>query len=88
MTSDLVAIAPYITGRIVAVPIVDNETVTKGTPLAEINPTPFRLELAKQIAKRNEAEAQLKIDHDLVKSAKSVRDAAAARARLAEDNLV
>jgi multidrug efflux system membrane fusion protein len=87
VTSDLVAIAPYITGRIVAVPIVDNETVTKGTPLAEIDPTPFRLELAKQIAKRNEAEAQLKIDHDLVKSAKSVRDAAAARARLAEDNL-
>ena len=87
VTSDLVAIAPYITGRIVAVPIVDNETVTKGTPLAEIDPTPFRLELAKQIAKRNEAEAQLKIDHDLVKSAKSVRDAAVARARLAEDNL-
>jgi membrane fusion protein, multidrug efflux system len=87
VTSDLVAIAPYITGRIVAVPIVDNQTVTKGTLLAEIDPTPFQLELAKQIAKRAEAEAQLKVDHDLVKSAKAVRDAAAARARLAADNL-
>jgi membrane fusion protein, multidrug efflux system len=87
VTSDLVAIAPYITGRIVAVPIVDNQAVTKGTLLAEIDPTPFQLELAKQIAKRTEAEAQLKVDHDLVKSAKAVRDAAAARERLAADNL-
>ena len=87
VTSDLVAVAPYITGRIVAVPIVDNQPVTKGTLLAEIDPTPFQLELAKQIAKRAEAEAQLKVDHDLVKSAKAVRDAAASRARLAADNL-
>ncbi len=87
VTSDLVAVAPQITGRIIAVPITDNETVTKGTLLAEIDPTPFQLELAKQQAKRAEAEAQLAVDHDLVKSAKAARDAAAARARLANDNL-
>jgi multidrug efflux system membrane fusion protein len=87
VTSDLVAIAPWITGRIVAVPIVDNERITKGTLLAEIDPTPFRLSLAQQQAKRVEAEAQLAVDHDLIKSAKAVRDGAAARARLAEDNL-
>jgi membrane fusion protein, multidrug efflux system len=87
VTSDLVAVAPQITGRIIEVPITDNETVTKGTLLAEIDPTPFQLELAKQQAKRAEAEAQLAVDHDLVKSAKAVRDAAAARARLANDNL-
>lgn len=87
VTSDLVAIAPWITGRIVAVPIVDNERITKGTLLAEIDPTPFRLSLGRQEAKRVEAEAQLAVDHDLIKSAKAARDAAAARARLAEDNL-
>jgi len=87
VTSDLVAVAPWITGRIIAVPIADNETVTKGMLLAEIDPTPFQLSLAQQQAKRLEAEAQLAVDHDLVKSAKAVRDAAAARARLAEDNL-
>jgi multidrug efflux system membrane fusion protein len=87
VTSDLVAVAPQITGRIVAVPIADNETVTKGTLLAEIDPTPFQLDLAKQQARRAEAEAQLAVDHDLVKSAKSARDAAAAGARLAQDNL-
>ena len=87
VTSDLVGVAPQITGRIVAVPIVDNQTVAKGTLLAEIDPTPFRLELAKQVAKRSEAEAQLAVDHDLVKSAKAARDEAAAKARLASDNL-
>jgi membrane fusion protein, multidrug efflux system len=87
VTSDLVAVAPQITGRIVAVPIVDNQTIAKGMLLAEIDPTPFRLELAKQQAKQVEAEAQVAVDHDLIKSAKSARDAAAARARLAEDNL-
>ena len=46
VTSDLVGVAPWITGRIVAVPIVDNQTVVKGTLLAEIDPTPFRLSLA------------------------------------------
>ena len=87
VTSDLVGVAPQITGRIVAVPIVDNETVTKGKLLAEIDPTPFRLDLAKQVAKRAEAEAQLRVDHDLVKSAKAARDEAAAKERLASDNL-
>jgi membrane fusion protein, multidrug efflux system len=87
VTSDLVAVAPQITGRIVAVPIVDNQTVSKGTLLAEIDPTPFRLALAQQQAKRIEAEAQLAVDHDLVKSAKAARDEAADKERLASDNL-
>jgi multidrug efflux system membrane fusion protein len=87
VTSDLVGVAPWITGRIIAVPIVDNQTVTKGTLLAEIDPTPFRLSLDEQQAKRVEAEAQLAVDHDLIKSAKATRDAAVARARLANDNL-
>jgi membrane fusion protein, multidrug efflux system len=87
VTSDLVAIAPQITGRIVAVPIVDNETVAKGTLLARIDPTPFRLALAEQEGKLGEAEAQLAVDHDLIKSAKAARDMAADKARLANDDL-
>ena len=87
VTSDLVGVAPQITGRIVAVPIVDNETVAKGRLLASIDPTPFRLALAEQEAKLDEAEAQLAVDHDLIKSAKAARDAAADKARLASDNL-
>jgi membrane fusion protein, multidrug efflux system len=87
VTSDLVAIAPQITGRIVAVPVVDNETVTRGTLLARIDPTPFRLQLTEQQGKLGEAEAQLAVDHDLIKSAKAARDEAASKAQLANDNL-
>ncbi|MGH7031013.1 MAG: biotin/lipoyl-binding protein [Stellaceae bacterium] len=87
LTSDLVAVAPQITGRIVAVPIVDNETVTKGMLLAAIDPRPFQLALAAQQARRVEAEAQLAVDHDLVKSTKAAREEAAAKERMADDNL-
>jgi membrane fusion protein, multidrug efflux system len=87
VTSDLVAVAPQITGRIIAVPIVDNESVVKGKLLAQIDPTPFRLALAEQVGKLGEAEAQLAVDHDLIKSAKAAREAAAGKARMANDNL-
>lgn len=87
LTSDLVAVAPQITGRVVAVPVVDNQTVKKGMLLAAIDPQPFRLSLAAQLAKRVEAEAQLAVDHDLVKSAKAARAEAAAKERMANDNL-
>jgi membrane fusion protein, multidrug efflux system len=87
VTSDLVAVAPQITGRIVAVPVSDNETVSKGTLLARIDATPFRLQLAEQQGKLGEAEAQLGVDRDLIKSAKAARDEAASKAQLANDNL-
>ncbi len=87
VTSDLIAIAPQVTGRIVAVPIVDNQTVKKGDLLAEIDPRPFQLTLDEQQAKRREAEAQLGVDHDTIKSAKAARDEAAAKQQMANDNL-
>jgi membrane fusion protein, multidrug efflux system len=87
VTSDLVSVAPYISGRVVSVPIVDNQTVTKGSVLAEIDPVPFQLALAQKQAKRVEAEAQLAVDRELIASAQAQRDNAAARERLASDNL-
>jgi membrane fusion protein, multidrug efflux system len=87
VTSDLVAVAPQITGRIIAVPVVDNQTVTKGRLIAEIDPTPFQLALAQQQAKQVEAQAQLAVDHDAIKSAKAARDEAAAKEQMASDNL-
>jgi multidrug efflux system membrane fusion protein len=87
VTSDLVSVAPYVSGRIVAVTIVDNQTVTKGTQLAEIDPQPFQLSLAEKQAKRAEAEAQLAVDHDAIKSTKAARDEAVAKEKLASDNL-
>jgi multidrug efflux system membrane fusion protein len=87
VTSDLVSVAPYISGRIVSVNIVDNQAVAKGAVLAEIDPTPFQLALDQKQAKRIEAEAQLAVDRELIASAQAQRNDVAAKERLASDNL-
>src|SRR5919109_1235609 len=87
VTSDLVSVAPYVSGRIVSVNIVDNQTVKKGELLATIDPTPFQLSLNEKQAKKAEAEAQLAVDRDVIAAAQATRDDAAAKEQLAADNL-
>src|SRR5215469_16857216 len=87
VTSDLVSVAPYISGRIVSLNIVDNQTVKKGELLATIDPTPFQLALNEKQAKRAEAEAQLAVDRDVIAAAQASRDDTAAKERLASDNV-
>jgi membrane fusion protein, multidrug efflux system len=87
VTSDLVSVAPYVSGRIVGVNIVDNQTVKKGELLATIDPTPFQLALNEKQAKKTEAEAQLAVDRDVIAATQAQRDDAAAKERLASDNV-
>src|SRR5204863_4260557 len=87
VTSDFVNVAPYISGRIASVNIVDNQTVKKGDLLATIDATPFQLALNEKQAKKAEAEAQLAVDRDTIIAAQAQRDDAAAKERLASDNL-
>jgi membrane fusion protein, multidrug efflux system len=87
VTSDFVNVAPYISGRIVGVNVVDNQTVKKGDLLATIDPTPFQLSLNEKQAKKAEAEAQLAVDRDTITAAQAKRDDAAAKERLASDNV-
>jgi multidrug efflux system membrane fusion protein len=87
VTSDFVSVAPYISGRIVSVNIVDNQQVKKGDLLATIDPTPFQLALNEKQAKKTEAEAQLAVDRDIIAATQAQRDEAAAKERLASDNL-
>ena len=87
VTSDLVSVAPYVSGRIVSVHIVDNQTVKKGDLLATIDPTPFQLSLNEKQAKKAEAEAQLAVDRDTIAAAQAQRNDAAAKERLASDNV-
>ena len=87
VTSDFVNVAPYVSGRIISVNIVDNQAVTKGMVLAEIDPTPFQLALNEKQAKKSEAEAQLAVDHDVITTTQARRDDAAAKERLANDNV-
>ena len=87
VTSDFVSVAPYVSGRIASVNVVDNQAVKKGDLLATIDPTPFRLALNEKEAKKNEAEAQLAVDRDTIAAAQAQRNDAAAKERLANDNL-
>src|SRR5499427_5661442 len=87
VTSDFVNVAPYISGRIVSVNIVDNQTVKKGDLLATIDATPFQLALNEKQAKKTEAEAQLAVDRDTIAAAQAQRNDAAAKEQLAADNL-
>lgn len=87
VTSDLVSVAPYVSGRVTSVNIIDNQTVKRGELLATIDPTPFGLSLNEKQAKKTEAEAQLAVDRDVIVATQAQRDDAAAKERLASDNL-
>jgi membrane fusion protein, multidrug efflux system len=87
VTSDFVNVAPYVSGRIVSVNIVDNQAVRKGELLATIDPTPFQLALNEKEAKKTEAEAQLAVDRDVIAATQAQRDDAAAKERLAGDDV-
>jgi membrane fusion protein (multidrug efflux system) len=55
--ADIAAISPEVSGRVVAVPIVNNDRVTAGQLLFRLDEQPFKLALA-------QAEAQLKTTRD------------------------
>jgi multidrug efflux system membrane fusion protein len=87
LTSDLVSVAPEVTGPVEAVHVTDNQWVTRGTPLFTIDPTPFRLELERARAQESEAQAQLPIDQAQLDDLRAEADAAYASARLTNANL-
>src|SRR5262249_61098846 len=58
--SDLVAVAPEITGPIIAVYVVDNQTVKKGDPLVTRDAVPFQLDVNQRQAHIDEAAALMK----------------------------
>lgn len=83
--SDLVAVAPQVSGRIVAVHVTDNQTVTHGDRLISIDPVPFQLVLAERQAEIDRAEAQLAVDQDDLAAARDAAGAANADADFARE---
>jgi multidrug efflux system membrane fusion protein len=67
--SDLVAVAPQVTGRIVAVHVTDNQTVKRGDKLVSIDPVPFQLVIAQRAADIDAARAQADADRDAIAAA-------------------
>lgn len=68
VTADIVAIAPRVPGQITAVHVTENQLVTKGSLIAELDPRDYEVkvaqaegELATAQAQASEAEAKLRI---------------------------
>jgi multidrug efflux system membrane fusion protein len=74
--SDLVAVAPEVTGPIVAVHIVDNQPVKQGDKLVTIDPVPFQLDVNQRQAQIDESAAQLKVAQDELATAKAALEEA------------
>lgn len=81
--SDLVSVAPQVSGLIVAVQVRDNQTVRRGDPLLTIDPEPFKLAVDERQAALREANAQVAADAEAVRVAQAKLDAASAAATLA-----
>ena len=68
LQADLVRMAPEVSGRIVALPIRDNQAVKKGDLLFAIDPEPYRLRLEQARAQVAALEASIKVQTDQVAS--------------------
>jgi len=89
--ADIVAIAPQIDGRVIEVPVEENEHIEKGEVLFRIDPAPFRIALdqaeAELLAVRNEIEAlraeyrQIQAEIEEAKERTTYFEAQAARQR-------
>jgi multidrug efflux system membrane fusion protein len=67
--SDLVAVASEVTGPIIAVHVVDNQTVKKGDRLVSIDPVPFQLDVNTRQAQIDEATSLLKVAQEQLSTA-------------------
>jgi multidrug resistance efflux pump len=82
LTSDLLSVAPQVTGPVVSVSVQDDEAVPAGAPLFAIDPQPFQYELDRSTAEMAQAQAQLPIDRALLRSATDARASALAQLQL------
>jgi multidrug efflux system membrane fusion protein len=82
--SDLVGVAPEVTGRIVGLHVVDNADVREGDPLVTIDPVPFQLVVEERLAEVEEARARIVTAESAILSAQDSADAAASALTYAE----
>src|SRR5262245_14188594 len=77
--SDLVAVAPEVTGRIIAIHIGDHQGIKKGDKLFTIDPTPFQLEANQRQAQIEEEQALLKVAQEQLSTAQAALAQATSR---------
>lgn len=86
VTSDLVAVAPQVSGRIVGVHVRDNQTVRRGDRLVTIDRVPFELAVAARRAALVASNARAAADRDIAAAAQGTRDAVLATLEFAQDS--
>jgi membrane fusion protein, multidrug efflux system len=84
VTSDLVALAPEVTGRLIEVKVTDNSNVQKGDLLALIDPVPFQLVADQRRAEVDEARAEVTVDQDMISTARDTLASATSAAEYAQ----
>ena len=85
--ADSAGLAPDVSGRIVALHVKDNERVTQGEKLVEIDPEPFDLRLRQARAQVAALEAQIKLTTRQVAGQASGADAATTQIERARSQL-
>ncbi|GGE98652.1 multidrug transporter subunit MdtN [Aliidongia dinghuensis] len=85
--ADSAGLAPDVSGRIVALHVKDNQRVTKGQPLLEIDHEPFELHLRQARAQVAALEAQIALTTRQVAAQSSGADAAATQVERARSQL-
>ena len=74
--SDLIGVAPEVTGPIIALYVVDNQQIKKGEKIYKIDPTPFQLEVNTRQAQIEEQTALVKVAQEELETAKAALESA------------
>ena len=72
--SDLIGVAPEVTGPIISLYVVDNQQIKKGDKLYKIDPTPFQLEVNTRQAQIEEQTALVKVAQEELQTAQAALD--------------
>ena len=74
--SDLIGVAPEVTGPIIGLYVVDNQHIKKGDKLYKIDPVPFQLEVNTRQAQIEEQSALVKVAQEELATARAALESA------------
>ena len=74
--SDLIGVAPEVTGPIIGLYVVDNQQIKKGDKIYKIDPVPFQLEVNQRQAQIEEQSALVKVAQEELATAEAALESA------------
>jgi membrane fusion protein, multidrug efflux system len=74
--SDLIGVAPEVTGPIIGLYVVDNQQIKKGDKIYKIDPVPFQLEVNQRQAQIEEQSALVKVAQEELATAQAALESA------------